>query len=97
MKTQKTRLLSITGLALAFIVFGGALSSRSHASRLAMTAADGDRQSNPYASAAYGKLPINFEANRGQTDDRVKFVARGSGYTLFLTPDEAVIQLRMGI
>jgi hypothetical protein len=96
MKTQKTRLLFITGLALAFIVFGGALSLRSQAARLAMTAADADRQSNSYASAAYGKLPINFEANRGQTDDRVKFVARGSGYTLFLTPDEAVIQLRTG-
>lgn len=34
----------------------------------------------------YGKLPINFEANEGQTDESVKFLARGHGYTIFLTP-----------
>ena len=43
---------------------------------------------------AYGKLPLSFEANRGQTDARVKFLSRGSGYTLFLTGDEAVFSLR---
>jgi hypothetical protein len=31
--------------------------------------------------------------NRGQTDSRVKFLARGTGYTLFLTPSEAVWSL----
>ncbi|MGH9452878.1 MAG: hypothetical protein ACRD2O_02790, partial [Terriglobia bacterium] len=42
----------------------------------------------------YGKLPLRFEANQGQTDAQVKFLARGSGYTLFLTGDEAVLSLR---
>ncbi|MGH8456965.1 MAG: hypothetical protein ACRETE_08265, partial [Stenotrophobium sp.] len=42
----------------------------------------------------YGKLPIAFEANAGQTDAQVKFLARGSGYALFLTPGEAVMSLR---
>src|SRR5437764_3759849 len=42
----------------------------------------------------YGKLPLSFEANQGQTDPRVKFISRGSGYTLFLTSDEAVLSLR---
>ncbi|HUY13867.1 MAG TPA: SBBP repeat-containing protein [Terriglobia bacterium] len=42
----------------------------------------------------YGKLPLRFEANRGQTDSRVKFLARGAGYSLFLTGDEAVLSLR---
>ena len=42
----------------------------------------------------YGKLPLSFEANRGQTDSRVKFLNRGRGYTLFLTPSEAVMALR---
>jgi hypothetical protein len=41
----------------------------------------------------YGKLPLRFEANRGQTDPRVKLLARGSGYTLFLTGSEAVLAL----
>jgi hypothetical protein len=35
-----------------------------------------------------------FEANHGQTDRQVKFLSRGSGYTLFLTPTEAVLALR---
>jgi hypothetical protein len=42
---------------------------------------------------AYGKLPLRFEANQGQTDQRVSFLARGSGYALFLTGDEAVLSL----
>jgi hypothetical protein len=42
----------------------------------------------------YGQLPLHFEANRGQTDRAVRFLARGSGYTLFLTPEEAVLSLR---
>jgi hypothetical protein len=42
----------------------------------------------------YGKLPLSFEANRGQTDGQVKFLSRGHGYTLFLTGDEAVLALR---
>jgi hypothetical protein len=33
----------------------------------------------------YGKLPLSFEANAGQTSDKVKFLSRGSGYELFLT------------
>jgi hypothetical protein len=36
-------------------------------------------------SEMYGKLPLQFEPNRGQTDTQVKFLSRGQGYTLFLT------------
>jgi len=42
----------------------------------------------------YGKLPLTFEQNQGQTNSQVKFLARGSGYTLFLTPDSAVLALQ---
>jgi len=43
---------------------------------------------------SYGQLPLRFEANQGQTDDKVKFLSRGKGYTLFLTSGEAVLALR---
>jgi hypothetical protein len=43
------------------------------------------------AAAIYAKLPVMFEANQGQTDARVKFFARGPGYLLFLTREEAVL------
>lgn len=61
-----------------------------------MTKTDKGRKTaaEPNIDNVYGKLPLSFEVNRGQTDDSVKFVARGGGYTLFLTSDEAVLQLR---
>ncbi|MGH9433410.1 MAG: SBBP repeat-containing protein, partial [Terriglobia bacterium] len=60
----------------------------------------GPQQAAPNAATrarviqTYGKLPLAFEANLGQTDPQVKFLARGSGYTLFLTGDGAVLALR---
>ena len=72
---------------------------------LALTTLGGDRLSSAtlvgpgalvpgWLSQAYGRLPMRFEANQGQTDEQVDFLARGSGYTLFLTPKEAVLDLR---
>jgi uncharacterized repeat protein (TIGR01451 family) len=43
---------------------------------------------------SYGKLPLSFEANQGQSDPRVKFLARARRYTLFLTADDAVLAFR---
>jgi hypothetical protein len=42
------------------------------------------------------QLPIAFEANLGQADPTVRFLSRGSGYALFLTPSEAVLTLASG-
>jgi hypothetical protein len=44
-------------------------------------------------SESYGKLPLQFEANRGQTHKDVRFLSRGPGYGLYLTADEAVLVL----
>lgn len=43
--------------------------------------------------AGYGQLPFQFEANRGQADASVGFLARGPGYGLFLKPGEATLSL----
>jgi Beta-propeller repeat len=55
-------------------------------------------QTDPKAQARildqYGKLPLCFEANHGQTDSKVKFLSRGRGYSLYLTGKEAVIALK---
>jgi hypothetical protein len=45
------------------------------------------------AEVEYGKLPLSFEANQGQTDPQVRFTARGAGYSLFLTDSAAVLTL----
>ena len=52
-----------------------------------------DAASRSRLVAAYGKLPLSFEANQGQTNSEVKFLSRGRGYTLFLTGNEAVLAL----
>jgi hypothetical protein len=43
---------------------------------------------------AYGALPLSFEANQGQSDAQVKFLSHNRGYSLSLTPTEAVITLQ---
>ncbi|MEW6126789.1 MAG: SBBP repeat-containing protein [Acidobacteriota bacterium] len=40
----------------------------------------------------FGNLPLSFEANHGQTDKQVNFLARGNGYGLFLCPQAAVLK-----
>src|SRR5438046_8317573 len=45
-------------------------------------------------SAQVFGLPMQFEKNAGQTDPQVEFLARGPGYTLFLTPTQAVFSLK---
>ena len=46
------------------------------------------------AQALSAKLPLAFEANRGQADKSVAYMAHGSGYGLFLTAHEAVFSLQ---
>jgi hypothetical protein len=36
-------------------------------------------------------LPLFFEANQGQADSQVRFMARGKGYMLLLTPTETIL------
>jgi uncharacterized repeat protein (TIGR01451 family) len=44
--------------------------------------------------AAFGELPLHFEPNLGQADPQAEYLARGSGYTAFLTADGPVLALR---
>ncbi|MCB1120800.1 MAG: hypothetical protein KJT03_04585, partial [Verrucomicrobiae bacterium] len=41
----------------------------------------------------FDAIPLHFEENRGQLDERVGYVARGLGYQLMLTPDERVMMI----
>lgn len=43
--------------------------------------------------AGYGALPLHFEPNVGQASKDVKFLAHSAGYSLLLTPNEAVLHL----
>jgi uncharacterized repeat protein (TIGR01451 family) len=42
----------------------------------------------------FSHQPLSFEANRGQADPRVQFIARGAAYSIGLTPTAADLVLR---
>jgi hypothetical protein len=44
--------------------------------------------------ASYGALPLAFEPNVGQTSASANFLAHGSGYSLFLAPGQATLELQ---
>ena len=47
--------------------------------------------SHGQVSSAFDKLPLTFEANHGQTGVQAKFIARGKGYSAFLTAGGMVL------
>jgi hypothetical protein len=50
----------------------------------------------PSAASSYGDLPLSFEANVGQADAAVRYLAHGSGYALALTDSGAALSLAQG-
>ena len=60
------------------------------------TATPPDPSTQARIESGYGRLPMHFEPNLGQHEAAVQFSARGLGYQIFLTPDEAVLVLRSG-
>jgi hypothetical protein len=47
-------------------------------------------------ASSYGQLPLAFEANQGQAPAPVNYLAHGNGYTLSLTPQQAVLDSNSG-
>jgi hypothetical protein len=58
-----------------------------------ISASQGAPKTQASALDSYGKLPLTFEPNHGQTDARVKFLSRTGAYSIFLTANEAVLTL----
>jgi hypothetical protein len=61
-----------------------------------VTVPEATKVAAPYRASlieAYGKFPMSFEPNEGQAGTSVKFLARGSGYNVFLTSTEAVLAI----
>ncbi len=81
-------IVAIAGLAVLGLAGAGGGHSRTAA---------GPSGANPPQStrvlASMGTLPLAFETNQGQTDPQVKFMARGNGYTVFLTANDTVFAL----
>jgi hypothetical protein len=56
--------------------------------------AAGVKPSTATIETTYRKLPMSFEKNTGQTRSGVDFIARGSGYSVFLSATKAVIAVK---
>ena len=78
-----------TGTLLLAAFASSALLAASYPSALRAGATAAERG----VAAQYAALPMRFEPNVGQTDSSVQFLARGKGFTMFLTPSESVIVL----
>jgi uncharacterized repeat protein (TIGR01451 family) len=86
------------------ILSAGSSAFASDAARQLNSAPHSDRQNAGQARALLSQLPLLFEPNQGQvnlgetstsqSDSAVKFVARGSGYSLFLDSEGATLALR---
>jgi hypothetical protein len=55
--------------------------------------AQAQAQAQATVHANYGKLPMSFEENRGQTAASVKFLSQGQGYDMFLTSSGVTMSL----
>ena len=88
---MKAAFLGVAVLAAAGAVFY--LGTAVHAAKVS-----GNKPASRRALASTAlSLPLFFEPNQGQTAPQVKFLARGAGYGLFLTADEAVLQLQHAV
>jgi hypothetical protein len=64
-----------------------------HAQSIPSNASSAPSSEQSRASVAYGKLPLSFEPNQGQTAKAVQWLSRGPEYTLFLAGHDAVLEL----
>ncbi len=100
---MKAAFLAAFVLATASVVFYFSIAGRASSTRTTTRATtrattqaltSGLKPANPRPIPAKAlSVPLFFEPNQGQTAPQVKFLARGSGYGLFLTADEAVLEL----
>jgi hypothetical protein len=85
--------IALVALAMLFAGTGqqrGSANLKSSDSRALRPAAEVARES---LRARFAALPLTFEENEGQMDPRAQYMARGSGYRLFLTSSDAVLAL----
>lgn len=72
-------------------IFSAAASGGSRSAAKTVEGQSAERRAR--LSETFGRMPLRFEENRGQTSPEVKYLSRGSGYTLFLTRAGATLRL----
>src|ERR1051325_10987924 len=89
--------LAVVVVAIAAVVGIGHLRAHEKAARPAATSTTQSpalsAQQRARVHAQLDALPLAFEANQGQLDPQVKYMARGNGYRLLLTKSRAIITM----
>lgn len=55
---------------------------------------EADTKTKAQISENYGKLPLRFEKNIGQTNENIDFISHNNNYTLFLSPTKATFSFK---
>jgi len=78
--------------------YSSAVSSNSQSQTEAAVSEPGaaPQMSEQEALDAYGKLPLSFIPNAGQTDKAVRYYAQGAGYSFFFTKEGAMLSVAEG-
>src|SRR5690349_1691928 len=98
--SRKRRVVLVIGIVCLLATFAGVVLVAAHkddnqrASQNTDTATPLDATAKARVASQVGKLPLSFELNKGQHDERVKFTSRGAGYDLFLTASGAVLSVQ---
>jgi Beta-propeller repeat len=102
-------LLAVVAFAVAILTFGNSIVAKPANSNVATMRPMGRGVTQPTSTTAitpatrtrinatFAALPLAFEANQGQVDPQVKYMARGNGYKLFLSSSHAVMTFSRGI
>jgi len=78
---------------------GSEAASASPLAAMQVRSGSASRDARMSASSLMARLPLMFEPNQGQAnldpaDTRARFIARGSGYSLFLGAEGAIVSMR---
>jgi hypothetical protein len=92
--TAIRNLILIAIVACSLSLAGAALPRWAPASPPAARSTSTSAEAKAAVMARMAKLPLRFEANAGQWDERVAFVARQGGATLFITEEGMTFALR---
>jgi hypothetical protein len=92
---RSSKMQRIYSVTLVCLAFSQALLGQS--TDAASVTATAPKPASPTLAAEYGRIPLSFEANQGQSDPQVRFLSHGDGYSLFFTDSSAVLMLSKAV
>jgi len=84
----------VIGFVCLLASFAGVILVGAHVDDLPTSAPAVNSPDKARLTEQFARLPLSFEINKGQIDQRVKFLSHGPGYDLFLTANEAVLKVQ---